>query len=514
MGTRKLLLAATASLIGASGLVAAPAMAGQEDNSLVVAWGATGPISNLDHYFNTNRYGIWFTRMVWDSLVFRDPVTFEYKPLLATSWELVNDTTWKFNLRKGVKFHDGSDFTADDVAYTLNWIADPANKVKVQQNVSWIDNVEKVDDYTVLIHSKEPFPVALEYLSGPVVIYPKDYYSKVGPEGMSAHPIGTGPLKVESVTLTEEYVFSKNENYTWGSPKGEAQMDKVVVKEIADIQTQIAGLLAGDIDFTGDITRDQVQMIGSMPGYDAVQAGTMRTVYIGFDAAGRSDAKAMQNVKVRQAIAYAINRQAMVDALIGGDSRVLDTPCYPTQFGCIEEAAVKYEYNPEKAKKLLAEAGYSDGLSLDFYLFRPPTWAEAVMGDLRQVGIDANMTRMPYFALRDKQRNTGDTPMYMMDWGSYSINDASAILNVFFTMGGDDLARDEELAGWLTEAAGVMDKDARKELYAKAVHRITEKVYWLPMFNMVRNYAYKENLNFTPYVDEIPRFWQYGWKSE
>src|SRR5699024_2271966 len=152
--------------IGASGL-AAPAQADADDSTLVVAWGATGPLESVDHYFNTDRTGIWFTRMVWDSLIWRNPETFEYEPLLATSWERVNETTWRFELRKGVKFHNGHPFTADDVVYTLNWVSNPENRVKVQQNVNWIDHVEKVDKYTVLIHTKEPFPTALEYLSGP-----------------------------------------------------------------------------------------------------------------------------------------------------------------------------------------------------------------------------------------------------------------------------------------------------------------------------------------------------------
>lgn len=512
MVTRGFLLATAASVAGAIA-GGSPALAGPEDNTLNVAWGATGPIENVDSYFNTARYGIWFTRMVWDQLVYRDPETFEYEPLLATGWEQLSDTTWRFNLREGVTFHNGEPFNADDVVYTLNWISDPANGVKAQQNVSWIDRAEKVDQYTVDVHTKYPFPVALEYLSGPVVIYPNEYYAEAGPDGMNKQPIGTGPLKVTSVKPAEEYVFEKNENYGW-SPKGEAQIDRVVVREIADVQTHIAELLAGGIDFTGDIETDHVDQIAAMPGMKATQAGTMRTGYIGFDAAGRSGFEPTQDVRVRKAMAHAIDRQALVDNLIGGEARVIHTPCYPSQFGCDADAAVKYDYDPDKARQLLEEAGYGDGFTIDFYTYRPAAWAEAVMGDLAQVGIKSNLTKMPYFALRDKQRDEGATPMYLMDWGSYSINDASAIISHFFTKGPDDLAQDDEVAAWLETADGSMDPEVRRENYAKAIEKITDQVYWLPMFNHVRNYAHHENLNFTPYEDEIPRFWQYGWQQD
>jgi peptide/nickel transport system substrate-binding protein len=507
MHVKKLTLALAATVAFA----ASSAQASKSEDSLVVAWGSTGPIENVDNYFNTNRTGIWFSRMVWDQLIYRDPATFEYKPLLAQSWEQLSPTAWRFKLRQGVKFHNGEAFDADDVVFTLNWISDPKNGVKVQRNVNWIDKAVKVDQFTVDLHTKNPFPQAFEFLSGPVTIYPNEYYTKVGTAGMAKQPVGTGPMKVVSVKTAEEYVFARNEDYNWGSPKGKAAVKKIVVREIADVQTQVAELLAGGIDWTADISADHVDQMSNVPGFKALQAGTMRTGYIGFDAAGRGNFEPTTKVKVRQAMAMAIDRASLVKNLIRGDAGVIHTPCFPTQFGCDASAAKKWEFNPEMAKKLLAEAGYPNGFEIEFYTFRPADWAEAIMGDLAKVGIKAKLTKMPYFALRDKQRSDGTTPMFLMDWGSYSMNDMSAITSHFFKKGPDDFARDDEVAAWLDAGDNNTDPAVRKANYAKAITKITEQVYWLPMFNHVRNYAHNEELKFTPYQDEIPRLWQYGW---
>ena len=328
--------------IGASvALSTSPVQADKSDDSWVVAWGSTGPIENVDNYFNTNRTGIWFSRMVWDQLIYRDPATFEFKPLLATSWEQKSPTTLRFKLRQGVKFHNGEPFDAADVVFTLNWISDPKNGVKVQRNVNWIKEAVKVDQFTVDLHMKKPFPQAFEFLSGPLTIYPNEYYAKVGLKGMHEQPVGTGPMKVVSVKTAEEYVFVRNDDYNWGSPKGKAQAAKLTVREIADVQTQVAELLAGGIDWTADISADHVDQIGGLPGFKALQAGTMRTGYLGFDAAGRGNFEPTTKLKVRQAMAMAIDRESLVSNLIRGNARVIHTPCYPTQFGCDADSAVK-----------------------------------------------------------------------------------------------------------------------------------------------------------------------------
>ena len=156
------------------------AHAGPEDDTLRIAWGSTGPIDNLDAYFNTNRTGIWFARNVWDTLVFRDLENSSYEPLLATSWSFPDDTTMELTLREGVTFHNGEPFNADDVVFTLNFIADPENGVLTQNNVDWIQSAERTGDYSVRINMTRPMPQIFELLSGPIVMYPMSTMPRLG----------------------------------------------------------------------------------------------------------------------------------------------------------------------------------------------------------------------------------------------------------------------------------------------------------------------------------------------
>lgn len=171
----------------------------------------------------------------------------------------------------------------------------------------------------------------------------------------------------------------------------------------------------------------------------------------------------------------------------------------------------KYEYNPEKAKKLLAEAGYPNGFETTLYGYRNRPFAEAMIGDLAAVGIKANLMIMKYSALREKAR-AGKAQMQFLTWGSYSINDVSAITSHFFEFEADDLSKDPIVRDLLVEADSSIDTAKRKQLYSDALKRIADEAYWCPMFTYVSNNCYSKDLDFTPYPDAVPRFFQAQWK--
>tara|TARA_R110002049_G_scaffold203654_1_gene374218 strand:- start:14025 stop:15542 length:1518 start_codon:yes stop_codon:yes gene_type:complete len=498
------------STITAIALAAASgaAWADKADDTLRVAF--TKELENVDSYFNSSREGVVLQRAIWDGLIYRDPATNEYKGNLATEWEWIDDTTIEFKLREGVTFHDGSDFSADDVVFTVNYVADEANGVKTQRNVNWMKSAEKIDDYTVRILLKENFPAAIEFLSGPVSMYPSDYYETAGPEGMGLKPVGTGPYKVTNVVPGQHFVLVANENYH-DSPKGQPTIKNVDIRTIPDVNTQMAELFSGTLDLIWQVPADQAEKLAELDQFIVSNESTMRVGYLAMDAAGRSGGTPFTDIRVRQAVNHAINRQELVDALLKGKSQVISTPCFPSQFGCDVDAAVSYDYDPEKAKALLAEAGYPDGFTTDFYAYRDREYAEAITSYLNAVGITTNFKMLQYSALRELNMK-GETAISFQTWGSYSVNDASAMVSQFFKHGSLDYAMDDATLASLNVADSATDDAVRKENYTAAIERITEEAYWAPMFSYNTNYVTTTEVEYTPTADEVLRFTTTSWK--
>jgi peptide/nickel transport system substrate-binding protein len=498
-----LLLCATA--------INAPACAGKADDTLRVAWGASGPLESTDFYFSTRRTGMEIASLIWDTLVWRDPADFSYQPLLAKAWRQIDDTTLEFDLRDDVWFQDGSKFTAADVVGTLNTVAVPGFKALAQRSVNWIAAAVQVGAYRVRIVSKLPFPPALDYIANALPIYPAEHYDAVGPERMAAHPIGTGPYRMVSVEPGKAYRMVRNDTYFRGSPKGDHFIRMIDVREVPDEQARVADLLAQRADIIWDLGNDQLQQIARHPGFEVAQAETMRVGYLGLDAAGRSRTPALQSVDVRRAIAHAVDRQSIVQNLIGGAARVLDAPCYPKTFGCMSEAAHHYDYAPDKSRDLLRASGYEGKVVFDFYADPMMQAAgEAVASDLAKVGITARLRTPEPAALREAQVNDR-TPMALLSSDNHSVNDLSEIIGYSFQFGKQDYARDPELHEWLRNADATMDTAKRQELYAKAIERITDQVYWLPMFTFVQNYAFTHQVAFMPSADELVRLYRVHW---
>ncbi|MBD1553184.1 ABC transporter substrate-binding protein [Pseudomonas typographi] len=480
------------------------AFADKANDTLVYA--SDSEPENISPYHNDLREGVVLARLAWDNLVYRDPDTGEYKPMLATAWKQVDDSTLDFDIRQGVKFQDGTPLTADDVVFTLNYVVAPDSKVVTVQNVSWIGSAEKLGDFKVRLHMKKPFPPALEYLSNAVPIFPKAYFEKVGLAGYSKQPIGTGPYKVVSVVAGEGVTLVRNDDYFKDSPQGMPHIKNLQFKVIPDAETRTAELMTGAVDWIWRVAPDQAEQLKQMPNLSVVSGGTMRIGFLILDARGTSSENSpMKNLKVRQAINYAINREGLASQLVGGESKPLQVACYPAQFGCDPSVATVYNYDPAKAKALLKEAGYPDGFETEIFAYRDRDYVEAIIGNLRAVGIKANLRYLKYAALRDQQRG-GHVPISFQAWGSFSILDTSASAGTWFKGNPDDNIKDPQVQGWLQTADNALDPEVRKANYRKALQRISEQAYWTPLFNYSLNYAYNHDLQFKPYPDELPRF--------
>ena len=490
------------------------AMAGKANDTLV--WSTDRESTIADPYYNNTRELVIIGNTAWDGLLFRDLDSGEFLPLLAKTFKWIDNVTLEFELRDDVVFHNGKKFSADDVVYTVNFVANKDNGVLTYQNVSWMKNAEKLGDHKVRIHLHKPFPAAYAYLANAVFILPDGHYDAApdtadGKKDYGAtKPVGTGPYEITEVKAGEKIVMKKNDNYFQDGPKGTPQIGNVVFRTLKEMNTQVAELLTGGVDWIWDVPKDQAEKLGAMPQVQVTNAKTMRVSYIQFDVNGKSGTDHFTKKNVREAFAHAVNREAIAKNLVGPASVVIPSACHPDQFACAQDVS-SWEYNPEKAKALLAEAGYPNGFEFDFYGYRQREFSEAVIGDLANVGIKANLKWLQYRALRDLVWKN-QTPVNHMTWGSNSIPDASAITSHFFSGGRDDFAKDPEVIKWLETADTSTDPDARKKNYKMALEKISAELYWLPMFTYAKYYAYSGDLDFTPTPDEIPRFYTAKWK--
>ncbi len=501
-----------AVLFAALALVApfsAPARAQKSADTLRVAWRDALP--DMDFYYNSLRVGLILQHHLWDTLVDRDPETFQLKPLLATAWRMVDDTTIEFTLRQGVTFQNGDPFSADDVVYTVQSLLDPNAQLSTPSNYTWIAGAEKVDDTHVRIKLKRVFPAALEYVAMVLPIYPKAYRTRVGHLGFSKMPIGTGPYKFVKGDGVNGMLLERNDAYFDG-PKGHPPIRHLAIDVLADDSTVLTALLSGRDDWIWNFSPDQFENIDRVPTLQAVRADSMRVGYLGLDAAGRTGKDdPFTNLKVRQAVFYAIDRQSIANNLVQGGARVLDAPCYPTQFGCDQAAAMHYTYDPAKAKQLLAEAGYPNGFDTELVSYILPQWTSAVQNYLGAVGIRAHIAQLQVAAMLQRSL-AGKDPLDLGNWGSNSINDVSAFLPYFFSGGGPDYVRDPEVMKLVEQGGSTIDPDQRRAAYSAAIRRITEQAFWLPLNTYVTTYAFSRQLNFKPYPDELPRFYLASWK--
>jgi peptide/nickel transport system substrate-binding protein len=510
---RRLAVAAVSVLAGISG-----ALAGKSNDTFV--WSTSTEMGSPDLYYGNQREVLIIAYAQCDTLIHRDPVTNAYKPLLAESWAWTDPVTLDLTLRKGVKFHDGRDFGAEDVAYTFNQLIKPDSAMQYRAIIDWIKTVEVIAPDKVRIHANAPTPAALEFLSGTTPIYPRGHYdnapSVAGADGKArrdygaVRPMCTGPYILKDFKAGQSVTLVKNPNYFAGSPKGKPQIGTIVYRTIKDTDTQVAELLTGGVDWIWGVPPENAKQLGAMPNVVVKSAATMRMSFLSLDAAGRTGDSPMKDVRVRRAIFHAIDREAIAKNLVGEGAVVQKSLCVPVQFGCATDVP-DYAFDPAKSKALLAEAGYPNGLSIPFYAYRDRSYSEAVLNYLRQAGFKPELKFLQWQALRPLIIE-GKTELTHLTFGSNGILDASASTSYYFRHSVDDYARDPELRDWLEAADTSTDAEKRKELYAKALRKINDQAYAVPLFVYGRTYAYNKDFDFPLTQDEMAHFYLARWK--
>jgi len=413
-----------------------------------------------------NHYSISATsvlRHVYDPLV---EVTNDSKfvPCLAETWTPVNNTTWKFTLRKGVKFHDGTPFTADSVVYSIKRPRDNTKLIKAFAYQD-IDDVKKDGDYTVIVTTKRPFGSLPAHLTMLGMLPPS---AAANEDAFFQKPIGTGPFKFGGWTHGEQIVLNANADY-WkpGIPK----VEKVTFRFIPELSTRLAALRAGELQVIDRVWPDNVETLKATPGVRVLDTPAIESQRWIFQLAKDP----VKDPRVRKAISLAIDRNVIIKDFLLGYARPVDSPIPPGLIGHVNLG--QKAYDPERARQILKEAGYKN-LSIDFVLMKDlyPKQLEivqAVAAMLGDVGITVNIKNLEIATAREA-RSAGNYDMFFSGW-AHMPHDADWWLGQWFTkMGAEKLTRyDNPKIEALIAEGRVPDPKVRQAKYEEI-----EKALW------------------------------------
>jgi peptide/nickel transport system substrate-binding protein len=462
------------------------------------------PVPILDTIYNPSPETSLVANPLFDSLILFDAVTREYKPLLAKSWERINDKTIEFKLRQGVKFHDGSDFDADDVMYSFDVFMDPKYNFRFKDNrFGWIDKVEKIDAFTVRITSKEPFAPFLDRLTSNIPIYPENVYRALENKGdFGRKPVGTGPYRVVSFDPAKgEVVYERNEAYAMGDIRPAGKIKRIMLSSIPDKQTQIAKLLSGGLDVVFEVEPDSIPSLRANPNLEIEVDRTVSYTYIQFDTKDRSGIGVFKDKRVREAMLMAIDRPALIKAFLP-EEQWKDSPqigmCHEWHIGC-SASLQPVGYNPEAAKKLLTEAGYPNGFELSIATWGPSRRiAEAVAGQLRKIGVNAKVDSSTVGVFVQK-RADGKIQSQVSLWDNgVAQPDIESTVSFFYAPSSRDAIGDPLLAKAVDDGRVELDPKKREAIYRAAFDRVTAERYMMPLVPLPAVVAYDKKVKLLP----------------
>jgi peptide/nickel transport system substrate-binding protein len=474
----------------------------QPRDTLTVALVSHAP--TLDPHMHFERVGILVNINMFDSLLHKN-AKLEYEPSLATSWKPINDTTWEFKLRKAVKFHNGDMMTAEDVKYSFERVLEPGKEKKKSPqygNVRAIKEVRIVDPDTIQLVTDKPFPLLLERLVFfPIV--PKKHLEKVGDEAFgTTAPVGTGPWKFVE-WKRDQYIRLEAFDGHW---RGKPPFKHLVIRAIPEVATQVAEVKTGGVDLIRNVSADLVPELKADPQTYVSSAPILRVHYVELDMR----VPPFDTKLVRQAANYAIDRQAIIQKLMGGLGRQVATVVQPAAFGHDADVA-PFPYDPKKAKELLAQAGHPNGVDITihsaFVEFRPVF--EAIAQMLTDVGIRAN-PRMwdpgPAWNKFLQAEGKATNAMYG-SWGNYSVFDADAVLHpLFHTEPGGWIGkwytRVEGLDKLIDEARSTVDQPRRKRIYSQIQKLIREEAPAIFLFTQYDTLAISKRVEYAARGDE------------
>jgi peptide/nickel transport system substrate-binding protein len=488
----------------------------------------SGDIAALDPHSMTESNTIGFLHHLFEPLV-RYNKELKIEPALAESWEIVDGTTWRFHLRKGVTFHNGNAFTADDVVASITRAVDPSSPVK--SNLPGVNEAKKVDDHTVDLLLSGTDPILLNYLTN-IYILDQEWMSehdalmpsdiRKGKENYAVNNAnGTGPFKLESRQPDAKTVLVVNENW-WDTPVH--NLTRIEFTPIASDATRVAAILSGELDFMHPSPLQDAQRLERADGVSVLEAPALRTIMLGFnygDELHNSNIKGknpLADARVRKALYQAIDMDLIQAKIMRGKSRNAGLLVAPEVPGYDHSLNGRFPYDAEAAKKLLAGAGYGDGFETGFdcpndRYVNDEEICQAITAMWAKVGVTAHLTAQTKGKHFEKVLG-GGSDIFMVGWATLPMLDSYSPISAILT------TPEGKMGAWnpgrysngrideLTQMIAVeLDSEKRRGMMTEALKIAKDEVALIPLHQQPLSWAVRDGVTVVQTADNKPRLW-------
>ncbi|MFZ6762760.1 ABC transporter substrate-binding protein [Pseudoroseomonas sp. WGS1072] len=485
--------------------------------------GIGGAVTSADPHFYNAAPNHTLAMHVYDYLVGRD-ATAQPHPQLAESWRTVEPTVWEFKLRPGVKWHDGRDFTAEDVAFTIARAPNVPNSPGGMGGfVRAITRVEVVDPLTVRFHTAQPHPL-LPVELGAISVISRHAGENASTEDYNSGKaaIGTGPYRMQAYRPGDRAELVRNDAY-WGEKE---PWEKVNLRFINNDGARSAAILSGDVDIIDQVPASDLPRLKRDAGITLAEIEGVRLIYLMPDYSRTGEVpfvadhegkplarNPFQDVRVRRALSMAIQREALADRVMEGTAKPTGQWLPPGTFG-YNPAVKPLAYDPNGAKALLAEAGFPRGLRITLHTpnDRYPNdakTAQAIAQMWTRIGVQTQVEALPWasFSVRSNRQEFG---MRLSGWGSTTGEASYLLVNIIGTFdrdkrtGASNSGRysNPELDAMTSRAASTIDDAKREKLLQEAVRYAMDEQAILPLFQLVNTWALRKGLTYVPRMDE------------
>ena len=456
---------------------------------------------NLDPTMNLSSLRSQVGVSIFDSLVDRDGEG-KIVGALAESWRLLDDRTWQFRLRRGVVFHNGEPFNAEAVRSTFLRVLNPEQKSPNRANVAEVERIDVLDEHTLNLVTKNPYaPFLARLIDFPMV--PPRYTAEKGNAGLALRPVGTGPFRFVELVKDDHLVVEAFDRHWRGAPR----IRRITFKPIPEPFTRAAALRNGEVDLITTMPPNLGRELEKVPGLRVHRVPSTWQIYLGLNAFR----KPLSDVRVRQALNYATDVDSIIKNVLDGNGRRLDGPFTAGVFGF--DASVKgYAPDPARARRLLAEAGYPDGLEI---ILDAPAGryqgdkeiAEALGGQWQKAGFRPKVQVAEWGAYFKKYLGKQMQDAYLLGLGG-PMQDGDELYNLVSSKGRGLYYKNEKVDELFDQGRSTTDPAKRRRIYADLARLMVEDATWVFLMQQVDIYATRDRLGWMPRPDQWLLFGQ------